>query len=169
MKFKLQSLLFSLLVTGAITAQQRSGYWQQKVDYKMEVAMNVKNYQYDGEQELTYTNNSPDTLTKVFYHLFFNAFQPGSQMDARLQSIQDPDGRMVNNLGTRENPEFESRISKLNEDEIGYLKVKSLEQDGNKLNYETVGTILEVELHDLEFSPRDDTHSYTYFIHILYI
>ena len=148
MKFKLQSLLFSLLVTGAITAQQRSGYWQQKVDYKMEVEMNVKNYQYDGEQELTYTNNSPDTLTKVFYHLFFNAFQPGSQMDARLQSIQDPDGRMVNNLGTRENPEFESRISKLNEDEIGYLKVKSLEQDGNKLKYETVGTILEVELHE---------------------
>ena len=145
MKFNFQILLFSLFTTGWVSAQQ-SCYWQQKVDYQMEVEMNVKNYQYDGAQELTYTNNSPDTLTKVFYHLYFNAFQPGSQMDARLQDIQDPDGRMVNNLGTRENPNYESRISKLKEDEIGYLKVTSLKQNGKKLNYQTIGTVLEVQL-----------------------
>ena len=98
----------------------------------MNIDMDVSNWQYKGTQELKYTNNSPDTLTKVFYHLYFNAFQPGSQMDARLQDIQDPDGRMVNNLGTRENPNYESRISKLKEDEIGYLKVTSLKQNGKK-------------------------------------
>ncbi len=68
--------------------------------------MNVENYQFDGNQKLVYTNNSPDELDVVFYHLQFNAFQPGSQMDMRLQNIVDPDGRMVNNLGTKEKPNF---------------------------------------------------------------
>ena len=47
-------------------------YWQQKVDYEMEIDMNVKSYQYQGKQKLVYTNNSPDTLDRVYYHLYFN-------------------------------------------------------------------------------------------------
>ncbi|TVZ26640.1 peptidase M1-like protein [Gillisia sp. Hel_I_86] len=115
-------------------AQNNTSYWQQKVDYKMEVDMNVKNYQYTGKQELVYTNNSPDTLNRVFYHLFFNAFQPGSEMDVRSRTIKDPDSRVGD------------RISKLTEAEQGYLKVNSLTQDGATLSFEEVGTILEVEL-----------------------
>ena len=115
-------------------AQNNTTYWQQKVDYKMEVDMNVKNYQYTGNQELVYTNNSPDTLNRVFYHLFFNAFQPGSEMDVRSRTIKDPDSRV------------EDRISKLTEAEQGYLKVNSLTQDGTTLSFEEVGTVLEVEL-----------------------
>ena len=53
---------------------QNDGYWQQKADYKMEVSMDVKTYLYKGKQELVYTNNSNDTLKKVFYHLYNNAF-----------------------------------------------------------------------------------------------
>ncbi|WP_340203627.1 M1 family metallopeptidase [Ascidiimonas sp. W6] len=122
-------------------------YWQQHVDYKMEIAVNVENYQYSGIQKLVYTNNSPDVLTKVYYHLYFNAFQPGSEMDIRLQNIVDPDSRMVNAI-TDENGKtiYESRIAKLSPDEIGYLKVLSLKQNGKKLNYETAGTVLEVSL-----------------------
>ncbi|MDW5289216.1 M1 family metallopeptidase [Formosa sp. PL04] len=113
-------------------------YWQQHVDYTMNVDMDVETYKYKGVQKLVYTNNSPDVLTSVYYHLFLNAFQPGSEMDARLQSIEDPDGRMMEN-GT-------SRISTLTPEEIGYIKVKSLKQDGKSIAYETVGTILEVKL-----------------------
>lgn len=123
-----------------------STYWQQHVDYTMDIDMNVDTHQYKGKQTLVYTNNSPDVLDKVYYHLYFNAFQPGSEMDARLQSIKDPDGRMVNNVGTRENPKYESRIAKLKPNEIGYIKVNSLKQDGAILQHETVGTILEVKL-----------------------
>lgn len=111
-----------------------STYWQQHVDYKMEIDMNVKNYQYKGKQTLVYTNNSPDVLNRVYYHLYFNAFQPGSEMDVRSRSILDPDKRV------------KDRISKLKPSEIGYIKVKSLTQDGTSLNYETVGTVLEVNL-----------------------
>ena len=51
------------------------GYWQQQADYKMELSMDVKTFQYKGTQTLEYSNNSNDTLRKVFYHLYFNAFQ----------------------------------------------------------------------------------------------
>jgi len=54
-------------------------YWQQAVKYKMNVEMDVETFQYSGDQELVYTNNSPDVLKRVFYHLYFNAFQPGSE------------------------------------------------------------------------------------------
>ena len=118
---------------------QSSSYWQQQVDYKMDVVMNVKNYQYKGKQELVYTNNSPDTLRRVYYHLYNNAFQPGSEMDARLQTIKDPDSRMVNKLK-------ESRIKTLKPDEIGYLKVSNFKQNGAVANAKAVGTILEVTL-----------------------
>ena len=139
-------LFLTLSTTFIVSAQNNTSYWQQEVDYKMEVDMNVKNFQYTGTQELVYSNNSPDTLRKVFYHLFFNAFQPGSEMDARLTSIEDPDGRMVNNTGTKDIPVYESRIAKLTPEEAGYLRVTSLSQNGKVLKTFEAETILEVEL-----------------------
>ena len=115
-------------------AKTASTYWQQHVDYKMEIDMNVNTYQYKGKQTLVYTNNSPDVLNRVYYHLYFNAFQPGSEMDVRSLTIADPD------------PRVGDRISKLKPSEIGYIKVNTLNQNGTALKYETVGTILEVDL-----------------------
>ncbi len=109
-------------------------YWQQHVDYKMEIDMDVNTYQYKGKQTLVYTNNSPDVINKVFYHLYFNAFQPGSEMDVRSQTIADSDYRV------------QDRISKLKPNEIGYINVASLKQNGTTINHKTVGTVLEVDL-----------------------
>ena len=131
-----------------ITNQSFSTYWQQHVDYTMDIDMNVENYQYTGKQQLVYTNNSPDNLDKVFYHLYFNAFQPDSEMDARLHTVKDPDYRMVFNKGTRQTPAFESRIAKLKQDEIGFIKVHSLTQNGKSVSYKMEGTILEVTLNE---------------------
>jgi hypothetical protein len=111
-------------------------YWQQHVDYTMDIDVDVKKFQYKGKQTLVYTNNSPDDLKKVFYHLYFNAFQPGSQMDVRSLNIKDPDRRVID------------RISKLKPNEIGYIKVNSLKQNGVVVSHETVGTILEVKLNE---------------------
>ncbi len=142
---KTLTLLLSIF-TISLLAQNNISYWQQHVNYKMDVDIDVENYQYQGTQKLVYTNNSPDELDKVFYHLYYNAFQPGSEMDARLQTVADPDRRMVNNLGTKENPTYESRIAKLEPNEIGYLKVLSLTQNGKEVAYFTNGTVLEVTL-----------------------
>ncbi|MBT3964078.1 MAG: M1 family metallopeptidase [Flavobacteriales bacterium] len=110
------------------------GYWQQEVEYDINVDFDHVSHQFEGEQNVKYTNNSPDTLHQVFFHLYFNAFQPGSMMDARSQSVEDPD------------PRIGDRISKLKDDEIGYHRVSKLKQDGKKLAYQVVGTIMEVDL-----------------------
>ncbi len=120
------------LLTNACSAQNQ--YWQQHADYKMEINMDVTKHQFQGKQKLVYTNNSPDTLHSVFYHLYYNAFQPGSMMDVRSRTISDPD------------PRVEDRIFHLKESEIGYTKVKSLKRDGKDIQFKEVGTILEVKL-----------------------
>lgn len=129
-----------------VTFGQRAGYWQQAVNYEMEIDVNEKTFQYDGKMKLTYTNNSPETLDKVYFHLYYNAFQPGSAMDLRLVNIADPDSRMVKNLGTKEKPQYVSRIAELSPQDIGYQKIKSLKQNGKKLEFKVRGTILEVKL-----------------------
>ena len=130
----------------ALSAQAQDNHWQQQADYQMNVTMNVKNFQYKGVQKVTYINNSPDTLTTVFFHLYFNAFKPNSEMDANLQTLPDPDGRMATNIGTPQRPIYESRIAKLNPDEIGYLRVKKLTQDGVPATISHESTILKVTL-----------------------
>ena len=141
-------ILLSFLSLGLSPAfAQNASYWQQHADYKMEVSMDVKNYQYKGKQELVYTNNSSDTLKKVFYHLFLNAFQPGSEMDARLHFIKDPDGRMVNKVKGADGKEVkQSRIETLKPNEIGYLKIANFKQDGVSAQTRVSGTIMEVTL-----------------------
>ncbi|SFS39736.1 M1 family metallopeptidase [Lutibacter maritimus] len=142
--------LFLLFYIFTITlfSQNNYTYWQQHVNYKMDVDFDVKTFQYKGTQKLEYTNNSPDQLDNVFYHLFYNAFQPGSEMDARLHTVPDPDERMVTNIGTKLNPKYESRISKLKPHETGYLNVISLKQNGENVSYLVEGTILKVSLNN---------------------
>ena len=131
--------LFALTLLVA-NAQKHPDYWQQRIDYTMDVSMNVEDFTYKGRSTVQYTNHSPDTLTRVFFHLYFNAFRPGSDMDARLQSISDPDNRMVT-----ENKE--SRISVLSEDEMGYLRVAQITQNqGAPLKTLHEETILVVDL-----------------------
>ena len=144
MKKNISFLVFSLFCLQIFG--QNTSYWQQHVDYTMEIDMDVEKFQFTGNQKLVYTNNSPDQLNEVFYHLQFNAFQPGSEMDIRLQNIADPDRRMSINNGTRENPDYESRIAALKPNEIGYQKIKSLKQDGKPVTYEIFGSIMKVSL-----------------------
>ncbi|MEM6770667.1 MAG: M1 family peptidase, partial [Bacteroidota bacterium] len=123
------SLLFLWCLLCSVSLFAQPERWQQAGKYEMEIDMNVKKNQYTGKQTFTYTNNSPDTLNKVFYHLYFNAFQPGSMMDVRNLSLPDADRRVG------------SRISKLDKKEIGYINPTKLTQNGMAVAYEVVGTI----------------------------
>lgn len=131
---KTNTFLLILLAFCSLTYSQN--YWQQSVNYKMEVDINVKTFKYSGRQELLYTNNSPDSIKKVFYHLYFNAFQPGSEMSVRVKTGKD------------KNTRFDIDIDSLRPDEIGYLKVFNIKQDGVILKNELSETILEVLLSD---------------------
>ena len=60
----------------------------------MSVDLDVAHTDSRAPRSLTYWNNSPDTIRQVFFHLYFNAFRPGSEMDVRSRTIVDPDRRV---------------------------------------------------------------------------
>ena len=144
--FKTKNQMYSMLKRLSLTSgifllllsfhqlQAQVERWQQKVKYEMDVTMDVEKNQYRGTQKLHYTNNSPDTLERVFYHLYYNAFQPNSMMDVRSRTIADPDRRVGN------------RIFNLSPEEIGYLNINSLTLNGKVTQYVHEETILEVDL-----------------------
>lgn len=108
--------------------------WQQHADYAMTVVLDTTTHQYSGTMVVTYINKSPETLDKVFWHLFFNAFQPGSMMDVRSRTISDPDRRVG------------SRIAELPEDEWGWQRIEEVRVNGASVPFVEDGTVLEVAL-----------------------
>lgn len=128
----MKKIFFALTFLSAsfVSAQ----YWQQAVDYTIEVALDHETAQYKGTQTVVYTNNSPETLHKVFFHQYFNAFKPGSEMAIRLKNAGDKNGR------------FKVDIDSLSPKQQGFLKVIGLTQDGVMAEVVDSETILEVSL-----------------------
>jgi len=144
---KKSSLLFhtSFFLLLILIAQPHFGsaqYWQQRVKYTMNIDVDVNTNRFTGTQKLEYTNNSPDKLSKVFYHLYWNAFQPNSMMDVRSREI----GKVLINDKPNWDARVQDRISKLNASEIGYQKIKSLKMNGVAQPFKYHETILEVNL-----------------------
>lgn len=137
--------LFLTLIIMVASAQENCR-WQQKVDYQMNIDVDENLFQYEGNMKLKYENNSPDKLDKIYFHLYYNAFQPGSAMDYRLQNVPDPDGRMVIKEGEGQNQKVKSKITELKPEDIGYQKIKSIRQNGKELKFSISGTIMEVKL-----------------------
>jgi len=130
---KIHLLTLAILSSLSVT---RAQYWQQKVDYIMEVTLDSETARYNGTQKLIYTNNSPETHHKVFYHLYYNAFQPGSEMAVRLKNAADKNRR------------FKVDIDSLTIEQQGFLRVKNLTQNGTLVQTEEAETILEVTLNE---------------------
>src|ERR1044072_6426214 len=141
MKLSIAGAALPVLLLAVSGLYAQSDRWQQRVNYTMDVKMNVATNRLNGKQRLEYTNNSPDTLDKVFYHLYWNAFQPNSMMDVRSRELGKkalPSGRQDWDARVRD------RISKVQPDEIGYQKALSLKRDGRSQQYIVVETILEL-------------------------
>jgi len=136
------TLLFLLSLGTVLSLSAQSNYWQQRVHYVMDIDMNVQTNRFSGKQKLEYWNNSPDTLKQVFYHLYWNAFQPGSMMDVRSQR----QGKILVNNRPDWDTRVRDRIANLKPDEIGYQKILSLKMNGVPQQYEVHETILKVNL-----------------------
>ncbi len=57
-----------------------AAYWQQDVNYKIDARIDENANVIEAKETLEYWNNSPDTLTYVYFHLFQNAFVKGSHL-----------------------------------------------------------------------------------------
>ncbi len=105
-----------------------AGYWQQDVHYEIKANIDEKTDIVDGKLKLTYWNNSPDTLHEVFFHLYENAFQPGSYYD---------------NL--HKNNKVKTKYGKYESQGLG-TPIQSFRQEGKELKVELDNTIFRVKL-----------------------
>jgi hypothetical protein len=128
-------LLFTVCV-GFIpfTSTSQCTRWQIETNYSIDVELNHDNHTIIGQQKLEIINRSPDDLGELYFHLYFNAFKPGSDMDTRSLTIADPDPRVGN------------RISKLAKDEQGWMEIQSTTVNGEAQRVELYGTIARIKL-----------------------
>ena len=68
-------LLFLFLTGKNAFTQSNSQYWQQQVNYIIDVSLNDKEHTLDGFERIEYINNSPDTLKFIWFHLWPNAYK----------------------------------------------------------------------------------------------
>src|SRR5690606_34699173 len=86
-----------------------------------------------------YTNNSPDELDVVYFHLYWNAFKPGSMMDQRVASQgKNGDSRLQINGA--------SRLASIPKSEEGAQNIHWIKQNGKNLKFEIQETIMKVYL-----------------------
>lgn len=81
-----------LLIAISLHLTAFSQYWQQQTDYKIEVALNDQQHTLKGFLTLDYTNNSPDKLDYIWFHLWPNAYKNDNTAYAR-QIFRDKDGK----------------------------------------------------------------------------
>src|SRR5213595_1230335 len=82
-----------------LVAGDTTGYWQQRVAYRITAALDEPSGVLTGHVRISYVNRSPDTLRDFYVHQYLNAFRPGSRWAAadsaeqreRFQHLKDPD------------------------------------------------------------------------------
>jgi hypothetical protein len=142
----MKAAILSLFLFSSFSLFAQSDRWQQRVKYTMNIDMNVQTNQYKGKQKIDYWNNSPDTLSSVFIHLYWNAFQPGSMMDERSRRQGSIQVQRGNNRIPDWDVRVKDRIVNLKPEEIGYQKVASIRMNGREQKTKLHETILEVIL-----------------------
>lgn len=141
-------LYTTVLLFAALNAHAQTDRWQQKIKYSIDVNLDVKTNIMKGKEVVTYWNNSPDSLDKIFVHLFWNAFQPGSMMDERSNYAgrvilgRDNKGNIIRDWDKR----VADRISKLAPDETGYQRIQTVRVNGQVITPEITQTIMKIPL-----------------------
>ncbi len=97
----------------------------------MTVWVEDSTFQYWGTGETFFINRSGDTLSHLFYHLYFNAFQPGSAMHRRAQAIHS---------------RIADRINQLAPEEYGRLEMHDVQVNGQPASVHRFGTIARIDL-----------------------
>ncbi|MBX5439248.1 MAG: M1 family metallopeptidase [Thermoflavifilum sp.] len=148
MHHKIFSLFFCCNLCYHFAAHAQTCYWQQRVHYTIHAHLNVHTNRLNGNEHIVYENHSPDTLREVFFHLYWNAFQPGSMMDVHSREA----GKII--LGVTAQGDtmrdwdsrVRDRIAHLKPDEIGYDSVTRVAMNGVPQPFKIKETILQVHL-----------------------
>lgn len=144
---KILAFIFIAIFAFVSGVSAQADRWQQHINYNIKAALDVNTNIIKGTEEIVYTNNSTDTLRKVYFHLYWNAFQPNSSMDVRSRELGK--NTMTNRRGDVMkdwDARVTDRIQKLTPTEIGYQRVSAITINGKAQKLIEHETILEVQL-----------------------
>ena len=94
----LSGFILLLFALNPVFSRPVSGYFQQQVDYHIQVGLLTELNRLECRQEITYHNHSPDTLLHLFFHLYINRYKPviptklNSAGYQEIISLQDESG-----------------------------------------------------------------------------
>jgi hypothetical protein len=145
--YKKLAFIFIAIIAFVSGVSAQADRWQQRIDYKINATLDVATNIVKGTEDIVYTNNSTDTLKKVYFHLYWNAFQPNSSMDVRSRELGK--NTMTNRRGDVMkdwDARVTDRIQKLTPAEIGYQRVSQILIGGKAQKLIEHETILEVQL-----------------------
>jgi hypothetical protein len=77
--------------TRTLTGEPGARYWQNRADYQIKVSFDPATRLVSGSENITYYNNSPDTLRQLLFKLYPNIYKKGVQrmMDVEPEDITD--------------------------------------------------------------------------------
>jgi hypothetical protein len=160
MTYKVCSL-FTVFLFSNLLLNAQADRWQQHINYNIKVSLDVNTNALKGVEEVIYDNNSSDTLHKVFFHMYWNAFQPNSAMDIRSRELGKTilsikrgapitSASNLSAVGQNDRQDWDARvkdrIQNLSATQIGIQKVNQLTINGITQKLIEHETILEVQL-----------------------
>lgn len=120
-------------------------YWQQRADYKINVTLDEKKHRIEGNVEITYHNNSPDTLRFLWVQLDQNRFNKNS-MQHKTATYNAPDSLKGFDGSPARLSLGQLRQQQLMEDRDFGFEINNVSQGGNELKHTVVGTKMRVDL-----------------------
>ena len=106
-KFK-YLIVGSLMFVGYSPFVSSQTYFQQNVAYKIEVALHDELHELSASEKVYYTNNSPDTLQFLYFHLWPNAYSNNKTQLAKQLFMQKGKEKLF------DDPELRGYIDSLN-------------------------------------------------------
>ena len=85
-------ILAVLSVATLLQININAQYWQQEVNYTIDVTLNDKNHTLRGNLQLEYINHSPEQLSFIWFHLWPNAYKDQKTAFAK-QLLKEKDGK----------------------------------------------------------------------------
>ncbi len=137
----------ALFIMSVFVSNAQADRWQQHIEYTIKASLDVNTNLINGSEEIVYNNNSTDTLKKVYFHLYWNAFQPNSAMDIRSRELGKT--MLTNRRGDQVadwDARVKDRIQNLKPEEIGFQRVGYILIGGKAQKLIEHETILEVQL-----------------------
>ncbi|MCY4166595.1 MAG: M1 family metallopeptidase [Gammaproteobacteria bacterium] len=128
------------------TGEPGHAYWQQKVDYSIDVRLDEDRQRISGSETITYHNHSPDTLNYLWLQLDQNRYRNDSIAEMTRTFEGAATGDEAGDAAARISLRDLQRLQYMEDSALGYEIHSVTDSAGEPLDHTVVGTLMRVDL-----------------------